>query len=218
MSSYQIWRYTSRPADKKGFTLVEIAIVLVIVGLIIGTLAPLMMSMIKRDKLKSGRQTVQRARDEIIGYAMINRGRLPALTNLAHRKDPWGNQLYLIPAPSLDPSLATSTDVCSVNATTTPMMSVILYGASGGGSCSTGNIVSNVACIVASKGPDYNRQISTISGGQVGILDYGCSGDLYPADNSGVPSNRPFDDIYEYMSLEELKARVCQPSSNSTSP
>jgi len=213
MSSYQIWRYTSRPADKKGFTLVEIAIVLVIVGLIIGTLAPLMMSMIKRDKLKSGRQTVQRARDEIIGYAMINGGSLPALTNLAHRQDPWGNQLFLITAPAL----SSSTSVCSVNATTTPMMSVILYGASGGGACSTGNIVSNVACIVASKGPDYNRQISTISGGQVGILDYGCSGDLYPADNSGVPSNRPFDDIYEYISLEELKATVCQPSSNSTS-
>ncbi len=213
MSSYQIWRYTSRPADKKGFTLVEIAIVLVILGLIIGTLAPLMMSMIKRDKLKSGRQTVQRARDEIIGYAMINGGRLPVLSNLAHRQDPWGNQLFLITAPAL----SSSTSVCSVNASTTPMMSVILYGASGGGSCSTGNIVSNVACIVASKGPDYNRQISAISGGRVGILDYGCSGDLYPADNAGVPSNRPFDDVYEYLSLEELKARVCQPSSNSTS-
>ena len=210
MSLYQTWKYTSRPADKKGFTLVEIAIVLVIVGLIIGTLAPLMMSMIKRDKLKSGRQTVQRARDEIIGYAMINGGRLPALTNLAHRQDPWGNQLFLITAPAL----SSSTSVCSVNATN---MSVILYVGSGGGACSTGNIVSNVACIVASKGPDYNRQISAISGGQVGILDYGCSGDLFPADNAGVPSNRPFDDVYEYLSLEELKARVCQPSSNSTS-
>ncbi len=210
MSLYQTWKYTSRPADKKGFTLVEIAIVLVIVGLIIGTLAPLMMSMIKRDKLKSGRQTVQRARDEIIGYAMINGGRLPALTSLAHRQDPWWNQLFLITAPAL----SSSTSVCSVNATN---MSVILYGGSGGGACSTGNIVSNVACIVASKGPDYNRQISAISGGQVGILDYGCSGDLFPADNAGVPSNRPFDDVYEYLSLEELKARVCQPSSNSTS-
>ncbi len=210
MSLYQTWKYTSRPADKKGFTLVEIAIVLVIVGLIIGTLAPLMMSMIKRDKLKSGRQTVQRARDEIIGYAMINGGRLPTLTSLAHRQDPWGNQLFLITAPAL----SSSTSVCSVNATN---MSVILYVGSGGGACSTGNIVSNVACIVASKGPDYNRQISAISGGQVGILDYGCSGDLFPADNAGVPSNRPFDDVYEYLSLEELKARVCQPSSNSTS-
>jgi len=210
MSLYQTWKYTSRPADKKGFTLVEIAIVLVIVGLIIGTLAPLMMSMIKRDKLKSGRQTVQRARDEIIGYAMINGGRLPTLSNLAHRQDPWGNQIFLITAPSL----SSSTSVCSVNATN---MSVIRYVASSGGTCSTGNVVSNVACIVASRGPDYNRQISSISGGQVGILDYGCTGDLYPSDNAGAGANRPFDDIYEYISLEELKARACQPSSNSTS-
>jgi len=191
--------------------LVEIAVVLVIVGLIIGTLAPLMMSMIKKDKLKSGRETVERARDEIVGYAMINSGRLPTLSNLAHRIDPWGENLFLITAPSL----SSGTSVCSVNSTS---MSIILYSAAGGGNCLTGNTITNAACIVGSKGPDYNRQISTITtAGWVGILDYACTGDLFPADNSVVGSNRPFDDIYEYLSLEELKARVCPPASNSTS-
>ena len=199
MSLYQTWKYTSRPADKKGFTLVEIAIVLVILGLIIGTLAPLMMSMIKRDKLKSGRQTVQRARDEIIGYAMINGGRLPALSNLAHRQDPWGNQLFLKCA------LPPSTVVC--NATSTNM--VIIPHVLSNDACSPGKKFL-VACIVASNGPNYRPQIVIHKLNklfQVKIFDYGC------IDKAGVP----FDDVYEYLSLEELKARVCQPSSNSTS-
>ncbi len=194
----------------QGFTLVEIAVVLVIVGLIVGTLAPLMMSMIKRDKLKSGREVIQRARDEVIGYAMINGGLLPGnISAISHNRDPWGNDIFLIIAPGLS-----STDVCSVNATS---LAVILYDASSG--CSTGSIKANIACIIGSKGPDYNRQISDPnSSNQVGILDYGCTGDLYPADNGGSPSNRPFDDIYEYLSLSEVKARVCPPpSSNSTS-
>ncbi len=196
----------------QGFTLVEIAIVLVIVGLIIGTLAPLMISMIKKDKLKGGREVVQRARDEIIGYTMIHGGKLPASTSdLSHTKDPWGNSIFLIIAPGLS-----TTDVCSVNATS---LSLILYQATGGGACSTGSVISNIVGIVASKGPDYNRQISTLNpSNQVGILDYGCMGDLYPADNSGVTSDRPFDDIYEFISLDEIKGRVCPPpSSNATS-
>ncbi|NPA95511.1 MAG: prepilin-type N-terminal cleavage/methylation domain-containing protein [Thermodesulfobacteria bacterium] len=193
-----------------GFTMVEIAIVLVIVGIILGTLAPMMIAMIKKDKLKSGRQVVERAKDEIIGYAMIHNGKLPTSVNdLPHNVDPWGNRLFLI----ISPDLAIN-DVCSVNST---IMSAVFYSPSSSGSCTTGNVVSNIACLVASKGPDYNRQISALLSNQVGILGYGCMGDLYPADNGGLTSNRPFDDIYEYLSLAELKARVCQPSTNSTS-
>lgn len=210
MFSYQTWRSTKRHVTEPwGFTLVEIAVVLVIVGLILGTLAPAMMAIIKKDKLKAGRQVVQLARDEVVGYAMINGGRLPALSNIAHRTDPWGSQLFLINAPSL-----AGTDVCSVNATG---MSLIIYSPTGGGgSCTTGSTVQDIASVLGSKGPDYNRQISALTSGQVGILDYGCTGDLYPADNGPASANRPFDDIYEYISLGELKARLCQPASNST--
>ncbi len=207
----QTWESTKKSATSPvGFTLVEIAVVLVVIGLILGTLAPMMIAMIKKDKLKNGRQTVQRARNEIIGYAMINSGKLPlSIDDISHKLDPWGNELFLITSPDL-----AGVDVCSVNSTT---MSLVLYSPSGSGSCSTGNVVSNIACLIASKGPDYNRQISGLVSNQVGILGYGCYGDLYPSDNSGLPSNRPFDDIYDYLSLAELKARVCQPSANSTS-
>jgi len=188
----------------RGFTLVEIAIVLVIVGLILGTLAPLMVGLIKKDKLEDGRQTVQRARDEIIGYAMINSGRLPAnISAISHNVDPWDEQLILITAPGLS-----SSSVCSANSTS---LGIIIYRAAGGGACSSGSLKQDVAFVILSKGPDYNRQISAPASGRVAILDYGCTGDLYLADNNGVGSNRPFDDIYDYVSLQELKARLCTP-------
>ncbi len=188
----------------RGFTLVEIAIVLVILGLILGTLAPLMVGLIKKDKLEDGRQTVQRARDEIIGYAMINSGRLPAnISAISHNIDPWDEQLILISAPGLS-----SSSVCSTNSTS---LSIIIYRAAGAGTCASGSLKQDMAFVILSKGPDYNRQISAPSSGRVAILDYGCTGDLYLADNNGVGSNRPFDDIYDYVSLQELKARLCTP-------
>ncbi len=61
---------------KSGFTLVEMAIVLVIVGLLLGTGASLMGILTKRSKMIETREIVNKAYEAIIGFA-INNKRLP---------------------------------------------------------------------------------------------------------------------------------------------
>ena len=87
--------------NKHGFTLIELSIVLVILGLIIGTLAPLFVTLTKKSKLTDGRQLVATARDELKGEIIRTRILPTNLTNIGHTIDPWQNPLVYIPAPNL---------------------------------------------------------------------------------------------------------------------
>lgn len=64
------------PSNRKGFTLIEVAIVMVILGLLIGLGAELLPMLVKQNKLKDNRVLVKEARTAIIGYALAT-GRLP---------------------------------------------------------------------------------------------------------------------------------------------
>jgi prepilin-type N-terminal cleavage/methylation domain-containing protein len=65
-----------RTFSQKGFTLLELAFVLTIIGLIIGAGAELLPMLVKQSKLKDDRSMVDQAKNALIGYAMAN-GRLP---------------------------------------------------------------------------------------------------------------------------------------------
>ncbi len=64
------------PLYRKGFTLIEVAIVMVILGLLIGLGAELLPMLVKQNKLKDNRVLVKEARTAIIGYTLAT-GRLP---------------------------------------------------------------------------------------------------------------------------------------------
>ena len=57
----------------KGFTLIELSIVLIILGMIVATITPLFVTLIKKNKLSEGRQLVATARDEIKGEILRTR-------------------------------------------------------------------------------------------------------------------------------------------------
>ena len=87
--------------NKLGFTLIELSIVLVILGLIIGTLAPLFVTLTKKSKMTDGRELVATARDEVKGEIIRTRILPTNLSNIGHTTDPWQNPLVYIPAPQL---------------------------------------------------------------------------------------------------------------------
>jgi len=68
--------------DKQGFTLIEIAMVLVIIGILVGLGADLFPVLVKQNKLKENRSIVEETRVAIIGYALAT-GRLPYASNTA---------------------------------------------------------------------------------------------------------------------------------------
>jgi len=59
-----------------GFTLVEMAMVLTIVGLLLAGLLPMISGQVEQRRLNDTRQQLSEIRDALIGYAVIN-GRLP---------------------------------------------------------------------------------------------------------------------------------------------
>lgn len=65
-----------KPSHRAGFTLIEVAIVMVILGLLIGLGAELLPMLVKQNKLKDNRVLVKEARTAVIGYALAT-GRLP---------------------------------------------------------------------------------------------------------------------------------------------
>jgi len=69
-------RISGRHGAKSGFTLIEVAFVMVILGLLIGLGAQLLPMLVKQNKLKDNRVLVKEAKTAVIGYALAT-GRLP---------------------------------------------------------------------------------------------------------------------------------------------
>jgi len=125
---------------RRGFTLVELAIVLVVLGLIAAMVVPTLKSGILRGKMSEARATLQAVRDGVIGVAQANSRILPAtLAPLGAPKDPWGNAIRYRRDPGL------TGDVCAANATSGTFVSP------------EGQTIADVAFVVASSGPDFQE-------------------------------------------------------------
>ncbi len=209
-------RFFMKLANKLGFTLIELSIVLVILGLIIGTIAPLIVSLTKKNKLTDGRQLVATARDEIKGEIARTFIIPTNLNNIGHTIDPWQTSLVYIPAPNL-----VGQDLCTwlAGGTNQTGLAVCLDG-----DCATKK-KGNIAFIIASIGSNFNRQMENPvnhdgngTDREVRSYSYGTNNDQYTV---APDSNRPtdqFDDIIQYVSVSELVQLIsCSVSINNQS-
>ncbi|MEW5774235.1 MAG: type II secretion system protein [Thermodesulfobacteriota bacterium] len=193
-----------------GFTLIEMAVVLIIVGIIAALTIPLVGEKLKQDKLSKSRGTLNALRQEIIGFALANKvlpGEAAVETSFANARD--AQQNYI--AYYVDPNLK-SGDFCTQTSTN--------YALTIGGTT-----YSNLAFIIASRGGNQNLQIDADSTGSAPasrtVVSYS-QGTVTDTANGNPPNTSQtydlpgpasatdeFDDLVDYVTLDYLKSRVC---------
>ncbi len=211
-------------SDNKGMTLVEIAIVMVVIGIIIGIGAGMVGPLTKRIKINDTKEIVNAAIESVTGFASTNR-RLPVPTgtefsnNVRNPVDAWTKPLYYIVDTNLTTIPAGTSDaICGKKATT--------YTICRDAACTVANNIQNIAFIIASSAENFNLQTGIFTGGVcpagqtcVRVYDVDTAGidDCTTAGNcpnyTGILLNRPetYDDIVKWTTLDELKTKTgCQ--------
>ena len=176
---------------KRAFTLVEMSIVLIIVGLILGGTFKVLKSMQEKAEITNAKDDVEAAKNAIIGNALKNSNTLPSNTffqkNLSPQKDNQHPLLYVN-----DTQLETI-DICSFQNTkfvvNTP---------------DRGNI-KNVAFAIVSEAANHNMQ--TAKKGNTLTIHSSYEAKI---DDNPTPVNIPdfYDDIVEWVTLSQLQQQL----------
>ena len=182
---------------RQGFTLIELAIALTIMGIVIGGSFQAMKTFRERNKRIEAKEMVKTAKDAIVGYA-LEYVDLPTLTefntDLSPRKGTQAPMLYFS-----DPKLANDNDICAFSSTD---LNVTLYSAG-----TLNRSISDVAFVVAAASANHNLQTAA-----TGANPYEVRVDdpAYLADRNSIDYTRveEFDDEVEWMTLVELQQLV----------
>jgi prepilin-type N-terminal cleavage/methylation domain-containing protein len=188
--------------NKKGFTLIEIAIVLVIVGLLVGMGATLIGPLTQRAKLHETRDVLNAAAESLRSYA-ASRNEVPedtaAFSPVVRKStDVWNRALLY----ALDTNLSDSKigGICGRRSTSLTLR--ICSDAA----CSSPDTRNDVAFLILSRGANFNIQTDTTSA-TIDVYDVGITVDDFSG--GGDPSNAvEYDDIYKWISLDELRIKA----------
>lgn len=179
--------------QSRAFTLVEMAMVLIIIGLIVGGSAKIFATLSKNSKVTQTTQKMERLAATIEGFA-LSYHRLPTLKEyeelaLKHQ-DGWGKRIVYIP----EKELMHKNRLCQSNATQ-------LHHQEGDA------LVRNLAFILLSSGANRNRQtrFSQEDGAVLESAKFGYEADFYRDD---VDRKEPFDDIIMERTLFGLKSQI----------
>jgi len=189
--------------SRRGFTLIEIAMVLVIVGLLLTMGLALFGTLTKRAKYIESREAVKQAKEAVLGYAVKN-GFLPATLEAAgaRKLDSWTRDMQYYATAEID---ASPENACGVNTT-----SMEVYECTDA-TCTTYLTKSNIAFIVYSKGEDANGT-GTGTASPFRVREQASS----YTDGSVTYE---YDDIVQYVSLDEIRSlRGCPKELDISSP
>ena len=184
----------------KGFTLVELAIVLVIIGMLIGVGTGMMGPLVKASKYNETKETVNAALSGMIGFGTTS-NRIPSTTEFPSTvrtpRDSWNNSLYYIPDANLVNT--TAGGICGRKTTN---ISIVLCPDPG---CTTPtSTIPNIAFAVISGAGNFNIQTGN-TGGSVRVYNPDLPGiDNYAGDMTRLET---YDDIVKWMTLDELRIR-----------
>lgn len=184
----------------KGFTLIELAIVLVIVGMLVGMGAGLMGPLTKRAKIYETKEIINAAVESIIGDA-ASTNRITTTSEFSSivrtHRDSWTKDLYYIPDANLDDLNAGG--VCGRKTTGITVRDCV------DAACTSYQDIQNVAFVVISGSENYNIQTDNIIG-RVTVYEIGTA----TVDDYATDMNRPetYDDIVKWIKLDELRIKT----------
>jgi prepilin-type N-terminal cleavage/methylation domain-containing protein len=194
--------------SQAGFTIIEMAMVMVIIGLVVGFGASLIGPLSIRAKRIESTETVESGAESIIGYAAANRGVLPTTAQfpgiIKKRNDAWTRPIQYVVDAVLADGDPTTGDLCTRRTTRITLRQCA------DASCSTPVTVANVAFLVLSGGENFNNQTAgtlAVTGPTVIDLYQNGVGDVdgYAADFNRAES---YDDIVQWATLDELRGKI----------
>lgn len=187
--------------DNKGFTLVEMAMVLVIVGLLVSLGMGLMGPMMKTAKYNETKDSVNASVSAVVGFVSTNNS-IPdsaGFSSVARlSRDSWGTAFYYI--PDADLSVAATGAVCGRKSTG------IAVELCPDAACATPtSSVSDVAFVIAAAAENHNVQ-TDLAGGVVRVY----SRDVPAIDDYATDMARPepYDDVVSWVTLNELRVKA----------
>ncbi len=190
--------------EEDGFTLVELAIVLVIVGLLVGLGSGLIGPLTRRAKNSETKETINAAVEAIIGFTVTNNA-LPTIAQfpslVRSQNDSWNKPLVYVFSNNLTSSL------CGRRGTDLTVR--VCNDATG----TSYTAVNNVAFIVLSSGENFNNQtaasLAVVAPGTF-INTYlpGISVDNYTGAGDFSRPTDDYDDVVKWVTLDELKIKA----------
>ncbi len=202
----------------RGVTLIELAIVLIVIGVLLGLGAGIVGILTKKNKYMESKEIVSANLEGISGFVTVS-GRLPAtetelLGSIRSARDSYGKFIMYIYSSNLAGS---SSAICNETSTNITIKS----GCRDTACTSFEQQIDNIAYLVVSGNGNYNLQTwnssltsvtsSTVIIGRadipltLNIYTYGLEVDDYMAD---VLRTEPYDDIVKWVSLYELKVKA----------
>ena len=220
-------------AGEKGFTLIEMSVVMVIVGIVVSVMMTVMPSVIRTGKLKEARANLDKYENALKGYAIIRlrlpfadsngdgledagfTGTLPFRTlGLTHGNDVWGNPIkYAVYGNGAQTLTGNPADKAA-------LLAIISgFPAPSGGTFNTGIAYTTTAAPCAgASGADSSNQAYVIASGGPRDLDgangmfdlcTGTAGTGFNAENT--IQSATYDDIVRALSISEFSALTCSP-------
>ena len=174
---------------KKGFTLIELSIVLIIIGLLTGGAFQMIKVMQEKARATEAKQTLEAAKEAIISFS-INTNHLPTATEFTtmNLKGAGNIDIFYNADPALQTNLCDSTSTLSVID-------------------SSGVTIPNIGFVLAVAGENFNIQTGRI-GNTITFHPWNTTIDDNP---NPIDRAEPYDDLYVNVTLGELQATAdCQ--------
>ncbi len=186
-----------RQLNRSGFTLVEVAVVIFIMGIFVSFASTMLRNIGVSNKLRDAREKVTTTSDAVQALTVKTRVLPIALSEIGNPVDFWNKGFKYYP---YTPVAGAVTDICRRSSTDLAVCAGDPSVAASPFKC-TGNVIKDIAYVIISGGdnllPEKSELITNANGCLAG---YKCV-PIYE-----VSSN--FDDLYKYVTLQELKKTV----------